>query len=163
MQTLYLLRHSKAEPWTPEAVDFDRPLARRGRDQADRLARWAARELAPPDHVLCSPSRRTVETLAPWLDAMPGLEARTDHRREIYEASVGDLHALAQSAFDSVDRVLMVGHNPGFEWLMRALLPRSTEAGRMTTGALAVIDMEPDFAAAPDGAVLRQFVTKHDV
>ena len=36
-QTLYLLRHAKAEPWSPGINDFERALAQRGQDHMQRF------------------------------------------------------------------------------------------------------------------------------
>lgn len=165
LHTLYLLRHAKAEPWNAGCNDFERRLSDRGRAHSERLATWMVQHLDDPAQVRCSPSARTRETLAPLLSLHPNLESVTEYVPAIYEASVGDLHALADTVFETDASLLMVGHNPGFEWLLRQLLPPEVErsCGSMSTGALAVIDFAAGWTEAPVATSLRHFVTKHDI
>lgn len=164
MHTLYLLRHAKAEAWQPGVNDHERVLADRGRRHADALADWMSRELPPPEQVLCSPSARTRETLAPLLQRQPGLQAVTAFHPGIYEASAGQLERLAAHAFQQCAVLLMVGHNPGFEMLLRATLADAELDGihKMATGTLAVMEFEPGWDEALGDGRLRHFVTRHD-
>jgi len=163
--TLYLLRHAKAVPWAPGIDDFSRRLADRGRRHAEALADWARRHLSPPDTVLCSPSARTVETLAPWFAAWPDLEAVTRYPKSLYHASPGTLLAQLGEAFALSNSVLLVGHNPGFEDLAFSLAPPrdADRLWKMATGTLGVFD----FAAWPDpdedDVILREWVTRRDL
>ena len=164
MQTLYLLRHAKAEPWQPGVNDHERVLAPRGQRHAEALAGWMQRELPAPQQVLCSPSARTRETLAPLLRLDPELQSVTAFHPGIYEASVGQLERLAAHAFQQCDVLLMVGHNPGFEMLLHATLADGEldHVHKMATGTLAVMDFEPSWDAGLGEGRLRQFVTRHE-
>ena len=147
-QTLYLLRHAKAELWYPGVNDISRELSDRGREHMTRLSHWLPQHLAEPSVALCSPSTRTRETLEPLFDAWPDLFHRTEYVDSIYEGSTGTLHELAERAFEKSATVLMVGHNPGLESLAHALI--SDTAGRdlqrMSTGTLAVIEFPDGYA-----------------
>jgi phosphohistidine phosphatase len=106
-----------------------------------------------------------VETLAPWLDAWPQLEALSEHPRSLYHASAGTLLDLLEQAFSRSRTVLMVGHNPGFEDLAFSLASDrdSRNIWKMATGTLGVFD----FAAWPDpdqdDVTLRHWVTRKDL
>jgi phosphohistidine phosphatase len=63
MHTVYLLRHAKSSWSDPTLADQDRPLARRGRRDAKRVAEHLVRLGIEPELVLCSASERTRETL----------------------------------------------------------------------------------------------------
>lgn len=161
-QTLYLLRHAKAEPWTPGCDDFSRVLSKRGRKHMDSLAGWIQRVLPEPDAALCSTSARTRETLNPLFAAWPELAARTHYLDAIYEATTGRLHALAEQAFEQVDSVLMVGHNPSFEHLAMSVL-RGTDARRinkMATGTLGVFEFEQGYSEDAGQGQLRHWITR---
>lgn len=112
MKRLYLLRHAKAK--RDDIEDSERPLTKRGRADAARLAKWMARHGAVPELVLCSPARRAEET---WTL----LSARLDHEcrlrllKSLYNATQATLLARIRSVPTSVDSVLVVGHNPGLE------------------------------------------------
>lgn len=144
---LYLMRHAKAEPWSPLGNDFSRALSERGTRDANAVAQWAFDTLEAPDTLLCSPSKRTRETLAPFLSRWPELLSVTDYVDSIYGASVNMLLTLLEDAFSYSDRLLMVGHNPGFEDLLISLLQPDQAAGidRMHTGTMAVIGFDNEF------------------
>ena len=63
MRELILLRHAHAEPAAPGQADLDRPLSAEGLAEAESAGRWIKDNGWVPDCVLCSPSRRTRETL----------------------------------------------------------------------------------------------------
>lgn len=162
-QHLYLLRHAKAEPWFPGVDDFARPLSDRGREHMRRLAAWAAESLAAPALVLCSPSARTRGTLEALQTAWDGQEVVTRFEPAIYEATARRLQDLADAGFAEADRVLMVGHNPGFEYFAWSALGdrEAARIGKMATGSLAVIEF-PDGWPQNQG-ILRHWVRRKDL
>ena len=117
---LLLLRHAKASRGGGEP-DFDRPLTRRGRRDAPRIARWMKTNDLVPDCVVASPARRTRETTDLVIDVLglPGGDARWDER--VYEADVRALLRVLADCPTDARRVLLVGHNPGLEDLVRHL------------------------------------------
>ncbi len=144
---LYLLRHAKAEPWSPLGNDFSRPLSSKGNCHAQRAAEWAKEVLPPPDTILCSPAKRTRETLGPFLSHWPQLLATTDYIDSMYGASLNMLLTLATDAFSYSERLLMVGHNPGFENMLMDVLQQDQAVSihKMATGTLAVIEFPGNF------------------
>ena len=144
---LYLLRHARAEPWSPLGNDFSRPLSSTGIRHAQLVSKWALATLPPPDTVLCSPAKRTRETLAPVLSNWPKLLATTDYVDSMYGASLNMLLTLAEETFSYSERLLMVGHNPGFENLLTNVLQQNQAVSiqKMATGTLAVIEFSSDF------------------
>jgi phosphohistidine phosphatase SixA len=154
---LYLLRHAEPAPWSPLGNDFSRPLSEEGKRHARAVANWATQSLDLPDTVLCSPSKRTRETLAPLLAAWPRALSTTDYVDSMYGASLDMLLTLAADAFSYSQRVLMVGHNPGFEALLNAALQAGDTADirNLATGTLAVIGFERGFRSpSPNGRLL---------
>lgn len=144
---LYLMRHAKAEPWSPLGNDFSRALSDRGVRDAQAVANWAHESLPAPDTVLCSPAKRTRETLSPMLSQWPQLLSVTDYIDSLYGASLNMLFTLMEETFSYSERLLMVGHNPGFEDLLISVLKNEQAAAidRMKTGTLAVIEFSGDF------------------
>ena len=110
-----LLRHAHAESKKHGQSDADRPLDQRGIDEAKAAGRWLRKQSVLPALILCSPSVRTKQTLE---YALGDVEA-TDEPR-IYEASAGELIALIDDHEDA-KRLMLVGHNPGFETLVALL------------------------------------------
>lgn len=142
MQALYILRHAKAVTWTPFIEDFSRSLQSSGRRDAHKVASWMGAHLELPDCILCSPSHRTRETLAPLLSMQPQLESVTHFLPQLYHSSLRTLQALLDSSFAEADRVLIVGHNPGLEVLVSYVIHdrHHAEFNRLATGTLAVIN-----------------------
>ena len=165
MQTVLILRHAKAEPWSPVKEDFPRKLSRGGTADARAIARWMCENLELPQSILCSPSQRTRETLAPLLSRQPALEAVTHFLPQIYNATVNTLETLLDSAFAETDCVLIVGHNPGFEMLISEVIhPRHhDEFNRLPTGTLAVVEFESGWAAGHTRGALQHFIRGKDL
>jgi phosphohistidine phosphatase SixA len=155
MRELILLRHAHAEPAVPGQADLDRALSPEGLAEAEAAGRWLAEHGLVPDCVLCSPARRTRETL----EAVLAVVGYVDQRLEdaVYEATPGTLAALADSHRD-VGRLLVVGHNPGLERL--AALMHSGQSGDyrgMPPGGIAVLTLPAQAAIEPGVASLTAF------
>jgi len=146
-QRLYLLRHADAGPWSPLGNDFSRSLSSSGTHHAELVSSWVSETLAPPETVLCSPAKRTRETLAPLLSIWPQLLAATDYVDSMYSASLNMLLTLAEDAFSYSQCLLMVGHNPGIEQMLVNVASPNQVAGtmKMGTGTLAVIEFADGF------------------
>ena len=155
MRELVLLRHAHAEQASPGQGDLDRPLSAEGLAEAEAAGRWLRDKGLVPDCVLCSPSRRTRETLEAVLAAIGYVDQRLDD--SIYEASPGTLAALADQHRD-VERLMLVGHNPGLEQL--AALMHSGQSGDyrgMPPAGIAVLRLPVDAAIEPGIASLAEF------
>ncbi|AWH51798.1 phosphoglycerate mutase [Stenotrophomonas sp. ESTM1D_MKCIP4_1] len=155
MRELILLRHAHAEPATPGQADLDRPLSPVGLAEAEAAGKWLKENNLLPDCVLCSPSRRTRETLEAVLATIGYVEKRLEDR--IYEATPGTLAALVDERRD-LDRVLIVGHNPGLERLV-ALMTEGTSSDYrgMPPAAVAVLGFPREAAIEPGVASLNAF------
>ena len=118
MRQVILLRHAHAEPASAGQADLDRPLSPVGLAESEAAGRWLASQGLLPDRVLCSPARRTRETL----EAVLAITGYAEQRLEdaIYEATPGTLMGLLQEQSE-VERLLLVGHNPGLERLVALL------------------------------------------
>ena len=155
MRELILLRHAHAEPPDAGQADLDRPLSPEGLAEAEAAGRWLAEQGLVPDCVLCSPARRTRETL----EAVLGVIGYVDQRLEdgIYDATPGTLIGLAD-AHRECDRVLLVGHNPGLEQLVALMHSgQSGEYRGMPPGGIAVLTLPVDATIEPGIASLSAF------
>ena len=165
MQQLYLLRHAEAEPWSLLGNDFSRPLSDEGKRHAQALSGWVTERLATPDTILCSPSKRTRETLAPLLAKWPQLLATTDYVDSIYDASLDMLLTLASDAFSYSQRLLIVGHNPGVEYLLSnvTLVSDVARERNMAPGTLAVIEFPAGYRSASANGKLLELIRLKDL
>lgn len=155
MNQLILLRHAHAMPAAPGQGDIDRPLSPQGLAEAEAAGHWLAAEGLVPDCVLCSPARRTRETLEPVLSILGYVDQRLEPA--IYEATCGTLAALAD-AYRQVERLMLVGHNPGLEQLVALLgSGRSGEYRGMPPAGIAVFRLPPAGGIEPGSAGLLHF------
>ncbi len=122
MKTLTLLRHAKSGWDDPAARDFDRALNPRGKRAAAQIGLYLSEQGVVFDHVLASPAVRVVETLDNLTTTYPSLPS-PEWERRIYLASAATLIDLVAGVPDSVERLLLVGHNPGLEDLVLMLVP----------------------------------------
>jgi len=140
MKTLFILRHAKSSWEDTDLSDFDRPLNERGRSAAPLVGGVMRTNQFQPDVILSSPAKRAKETAALVKEtAEIAGEIRFDRR--IYEASPAKLLEVVAEQNGNIESILLVGHNPGLEGLVRFL---TGESQPMPTAALAVIDLDTD-------------------
>ena len=163
MKQLFLLRHAKSS-WDDSSLpDHDRPLAPRGVRATAVLADHLRAADVAPSLVLCSPARRTRETLEGIRDAL-GADVEVQFEHELYGASAERLLERVGDVDDSVESVLLIGHNPGIADLALALAGRGHDVealrGKYPTGALATLAFEKSWRdLAPGRAELTGYVT----
>lgn len=106
---LIVIRHAKAEPVA--ATDLDRPLARRGREDAVAIGSLLAARGVLPDLALVSAAVRTQET---WQGICRGLGAQPAVwiDRSLYAAGLDGVLELLRAVPAATATVALVGHNP---------------------------------------------------
>jgi phosphohistidine phosphatase len=137
-RTLMLMRHAKSDWHAPHESDFDRPLNKRGQRAATVMAEFIATLPQPPQWIVASPAVRaltTAETVAEALDEVALLK-----EPEMYGAGVYELLGIVRRLPEEVTSVLLVGHNPGMEWLAGELSGEPTV--EVKTATLAVFELE---------------------
>lgn len=140
MKTLFIMRHAKSSWDDPALADFERPLNERGLKTAPFMGAVMAEYDLAPELIVSSPAMRARQTAELVREpAAADAEIRFDER--IYEASAQRLLEVVSEIEDRFDAAMIVGHNPGFENLVRVLTGK-IEA--MPTAALAVVDLEID-------------------
>ncbi|MFL6467893.1 MAG: SixA phosphatase family protein [Pyrinomonadaceae bacterium] len=138
MKRLLLVRHAKSSWDDPKLADFDRPLNERGLTAASFMGELMAGRGLEPDMIVSSPAKRAIQT-ATMIKESGGFEAPIRLDERIYEASPQALSQIASEFSIEDEKVMMVGHNPGFEGLI-LFLTGALEP--MPTAALAVIDLD---------------------
>jgi phosphohistidine phosphatase len=114
MKILTLLRHAKSKGKNGPIEDRERPLSKRGKDAAQRMAQRLAEKGLLPDVILTSPARRTVKTAQYLARGFGYAEGGVLVVEGIYEASAEELLGILRGLDDRFRHVLLVGHNPGF-------------------------------------------------
>src|SRR5690242_1632652 len=138
MRTLYLLRHAKPVSTADYPNDFDRPLSEVGKLQAEQIAKVIAREQLEKFALVSSPAVRAKETT----EIIVGDSAASvDFNARIYDAELDALLDVIREVEEATEVLIMVGHNPGMESLVRYF---THEVHPLPTAALAKIVLESD-------------------
>jgi phosphohistidine phosphatase len=149
MRRLMLLRHAKSDRSAPGARDRDRPLDARGKSAAPRIGAYMARHSLMPDHVLCSPARRTVDTWSLVAEAFAKPPV-VDFDDRLYDASAETVLDVVRETGAEIHSLLVIGHNPGLQDLAGLLIAsgdleaRERLREKFPTAALLVIDFAFD-------------------
>jgi phosphohistidine phosphatase len=155
MRELILLRHAHAEAAPGDQADIERPLSLTGQAEADAAGRWLKENDLLPERVVCSPSQRTRETAERAMAALGYVDVRYDDR--IYEATPGALMEVADGHRE-LGRVMLVGHNPGFEQLVALLATgQSGDFRGIPPAGIAVLRLPASTALEPGIAQLAAF------
>ncbi len=114
MPRLLLLRHAKSSWGDPGLADIERPLSARGRRSAAAVAKAIADRGLAPDRILCSPARRTRETLAALLPYLGG-EGHVSIDPRLYEQGDGDYRGVIAASGGDAATLMVIGHNPAIQ------------------------------------------------
>lgn len=114
MRILTLLRHAKSDWGDRGQRDFDRPISPRGHRAGEAMGAYCKREALAFDAVIASPAIRVRETIASIEEGL-GRSLEAAWEQKVYMASAAILMDVVQAVADDVERLLVIGHNPGLE------------------------------------------------
>ncbi len=140
MKTLLILRHAKSSWKDEQRSDHDRPLNKRGKRDAPRIGKLLRSEHLAPELIISSTARRARKTAAK-VARQSGYEGVIELTGDLYLAAPQQYLEVLQNVPDHIDRVMVVGHNPGAEELLALLTGHVTH---FSTAALAHVDLEID-------------------
>lgn len=102
---LILWRHAEAHEAAPGEDDMSRCLTPRGERQAIRMAQWLERQLPEGTRILCSPAKRTEQTVM-------ALGRKYKLSSAITPQGTADMLLTAAQWPTSKNTVLVIGHQP---------------------------------------------------
>ena len=142
MRRLLVIRHGAAAGKSAGSDDRDRPLTPDGRRAVEALGHRLKSDGVRPDHVLCSPARRARETLDELAGALDPLPP-ADFDDALYLADTTTLLDRLRAVPGEARCVLLIGHNPGLEELVRGLANPASAAVRsgLPAAGLAIFEI----------------------
>ena len=121
MKTLILIRHGKSSWAYPDLEDFYRPLKPRGINNSFSIGEELVNRDIFPDLILSSPAIRAMNTAIIIARKLDFPLQRIRANEGIYETSTYNLLQLISNVEDSIDTLMVFGHNPSFTSLVNQL------------------------------------------
>lgn len=121
MKKLYIVRHTQKEDEQIGIDDYDRELSPKGVKEAEIIAHFFASKNPSIDLIVASPATRTKRTAEIFAKIL--CYNKTIMLNEVlYMAFVNELIETITYTYDTVDTMLLVGHNPSLTALAVTLL-----------------------------------------
>jgi phosphohistidine phosphatase len=118
MKTLFLIRHAKSS-WDDSTLDdHDRPLNQRGKANAPTMAKRLKKLAIKPDALFSSTAQRAASTAQVFADQLDFPQPKISYDPDLYLASAGMLQDFVGKIENSLNSVLIFGHNPGLTLLV---------------------------------------------
>jgi phosphohistidine phosphatase len=140
MKTLLLMRHTKSSWKHAEMPDHERPLNKRGNKDAPIMGALIKDKELVPQKILCSSALRATET-ARMVQEESGFAGETVFLDSYYLAEPNAYLEALQTLPDEIERVMVIGHNPGLEGLLQIL---SGQIVPLSSGAVAHLVLRID-------------------
>lgn len=140
MKTLYILRHAKSSREFEELSDHDRPLNKRGRNDAPLMGRELSSRGVMPSLILSSPAVRAISTAT-----LVGKELGYDPDDividdRIYGADKNMLLEVVQETPIEYESMILVGHNEALTEFANMLSPEAV--GSIPTAGIIAISFD---------------------
>ena len=133
MKQLILMRHAKAEKDAESGEDFDRRLSPQGCAEAQSVAQALKAYGLKPDFALVSAAARTSETFAE-VESVFG-DIRVVYSDDLYNAGSDGLRRAVESHENDGQCLLVIGHNPGLQYLVAEYLQEGAAGAQIVDRA----------------------------
>ena len=140
MKQIFLLRHAKSDWSTLGQQDFERPLVKRGINDALLISQYIQDKKHSVDAVFCSSAVRTKETFDLCAHSFNFSIEKATYLDELYFVSVDKAIKLIKGLDNNLSSVLLVGHNPTMHILLEEITGKTIDS--FSTCALAQICIE---------------------
>jgi phosphohistidine phosphatase len=137
MKTLLLMRHAKSSWKDSDLPDHERPLNKRGKKDSIFMGEVLKEKELLPQTILASSAVRIRETI----DGMTGssdFAGEVEYSDELYLAEPDVFLKILKDLPDTIERVMVMGHNPGLEGLLQVLSGRIES---LPTGSIAYLSL----------------------
>jgi len=141
MKTLILMRHGKSS-WEHPVSDLERPLLRRGLDDAAKVASFFAEQSYEIDAILSSPAERASMTCSVFTSVLNFPINKVVYKDGLYDFSGNSLAEVVYGLDDSLNTVMLFGHNFALTNLANSWGDKSIE--NVPTAGLVVLSFSSD-------------------
>lgn len=138
MKTIILVRHAKSSWKDPGLKDFDRPLNKRGKMDAPFMGEKLKDKQMLPDLILSSPAKRARKTATKIAKAIGYPKKKIKYRDIMYHSDARFLLDMVRKLDDKYEKIMLFGHNPGFNEFADMLLKENPVFNIPTTGVYCI-------------------------
>lgn len=137
MKQLLLMRHAKSDHQLGRP-DFERPLNKRGNAAAEFMGEFLKNKDLVPDKIFSSPAVRA-KTTAQLFAENAGYKDKITKYESFYFGYRTELLETLKSCSDSVNRLMIVGHNPTWSDLSGFFSRKYVE---MPTACIVILELK---------------------
>ena len=123
MKTLLIMRHAKSSWKDAELPDQERPLNKRGKHDAPMMGELIKDKELRPQVIYASTAKRAQMT-AEEVSSACKFKGDVTYLENLYLAEAEAILDVLHTTPDEIERVLIIGHNPGLEGLLQMLSHR---------------------------------------
>jgi phosphohistidine phosphatase len=138
MKTLLLIRHAKSSWNDPDVDDFDRPLNKRGKQNAPEMASRLMLRGVVPELIIASPAKRTSSTAKIMAKEWHYPKEAILFEEELYLCYASTFLKVITKIDDDFSAVAIFAHNPGITDFANYLTQEIRIDNVPTTGIFAV-------------------------
>jgi phosphohistidine phosphatase len=135
MKTVLLMRHAKSSWKDPKLPDIERPLTKRGKKDVPFMGQKLVDKELAPQMILCSTAVRARMT-AELVAKKCGYQGEITYLDSFYLAEPAVYADALSNLPDEIERVMLIGHNPGLEGLLQIM---SGQVESLPTSAIAYL------------------------
>ena len=141
MKTLYMVRHAKSS-WKYDLPDHQRPLKKRGRNDAGLVSEKVKSDYKAPQKIISSDANRAQTTARYFQSAFGVKDEDFILNHDLYDFSGQNVMEIIKGLDDSLKRVMIVGHNHAFTSIVNML--GSEYIDNLPTSGFVIIEFETD-------------------
>jgi phosphohistidine phosphatase len=122
-KTIVVLRHAKAQSAHFSERDFDRVLTATGIEDAATIGAFLAENNAVPDLIVASAAKRTSQTASIIAQKCGVSPHHIVAETKLYNARPSVYEEIIFNTDNSVNTLMLVGHNPGVTAFINSIAP----------------------------------------
>ena len=111
---LYIVRHGKSNQDFTNVPDYERPLKERGVNDSYKMASIMLQKKGIPQLIISSPAIRALHTAMIFARILKYPLNKVNVNNTLYMSSATDYLEIIKETDDSIDSLMLFGHNPSF-------------------------------------------------
>ena len=158
MKEIFILRHAKSSWDNINLSDFERPLAKRGINDANTMSDYLRKKNFSVDKVLCSNATRTKETLDIISDGIEFEISDARYTDDLYFKGLDKILGYLRKIDEETKSILIIGHNPTLHFLIETLTKEHIH--KFATCNMAIINFNNNWKNLSEGECKLELIIK---